>query len=265
MKKDLIDALADLLRRQRKTYFQEFDKAEAGLASMAEEREIELEEHAQEEQAALFLTRHDDRSLRAVKEIDAALQRILDGVYGVCEGCYRAIALARLKVLPAARLCKRCAAKNETGPGAAALAVEIPVAAPMAAAPAATLPGDLALLDDRELSETIHEHLKEDGRVDMEELHIVCRNGVVYLSGKVPSAAEHQILLHTLTDVLGFKEIIDRLDVEELVWQTERRTKETAPEVTQRWEELPDTEDIVETLEEGKEFVAPAKPTPDEL
>lgn len=260
MKKNLIDAQGDLLRSQRRTYFQEFNKAEAGLASMAEEREIELEEHAQEEQAALFLTRYDDRSLQAVKEIDAALQRILDGVYGVCEGCHRAIALARLKALPAARLCKRCAAKSETRPGAAALAVETP----MGAAPAATLPGDLALLDDRELSETIHEHLKEDGRVDLEELHIVCRNGVVYLSGKVPSAAEHQIILHTLTDVLGFKEIIDRLDVEQLVWQTERRAKETAPEVTQRWEELPGTEDIVETLEEGKEFVAPAKPTPDE-
>jgi RNA polymerase-binding transcription factor len=261
MKKDLIDALGDSLRSQRRTYFQEFNKAEAGLAAMAEEREIELEEHAQEEQAALFLTRYDDRSLQAVKEIDAALQRILDGVYGVCEGCHRAIALARLKALPATRLCKRCAAKSETRLGAAALAVETP----MGAAPAATsLPGDLALLDDRELSETIHEHLKEDGRVDLEELHIVCRKGVVYLSGKVPSAAEHQILLHTLTDVLGFKEVIDHLDVEELVWQTERRTKETAPEVTQRWEELPGTEDIVETLEEGKEFVAPAKPTPDE-
>jgi hypothetical protein len=98
----------------------------------------------------------------------------------------------------------------------------------------------------------------------MEELHVICRKGVIYLSGKVPSEAEHQILLHTLTDVLGFKEIVDHLDVEELLWQTERRARETVPELTQRWEDSPGTEDVVETNEEGREFVAPAKPPPDE-
>ena len=114
------------------------------------------------------------------------------------------------------------------------------------------------------MAEAIREHVKEDGRIDMEELHVLCRKGVVYLSGKIPSEAEHQILLHTLSDVLGFSEIVDHLDVEELLWETDRRARGLAPQVTARWEDSPGTEDIVETLEEDTEFVAPAKPTPDE-
>jgi len=35
-------------------------------------------------------------------------------VYGVCEECHRAIALARLRVMPAARLCTICQDRTET-------------------------------------------------------------------------------------------------------------------------------------------------------
>jgi len=43
-------------------------------------------------------------------EVDAALVRLDDGTYGVCERCGSAIGEARLEALPAARLCIRCAA-----------------------------------------------------------------------------------------------------------------------------------------------------------
>ena len=76
MKKERLNSLAELLHTQRNNYLQEFRKAEAALDSIAEERESELEEHAQEEQSARFLTRLDDRTLCAVKEIDAALELI---------------------------------------------------------------------------------------------------------------------------------------------------------------------------------------------
>ena len=255
MDKELLDSLTQLLRERRSHFLKEFRSAETGLDVIAEERESELEEHAQEEQTARLLTRLDDRTLHAVQEIDAALQKILDGTYGKCEGCHKPIPLARLRSLPATRFCRRCAASSEVRP-AAGIALETP--------PEAPVPADLKLLSDRELIEAIEEHLKEDGRIDMEELHVAGRKGVVYLSGALPSEAEHQILLKTLTDVMGFKEIVDHLNVEELLWESERRARETAPEVTQRWEDAPGTEEIIETHEEGKEFVAPAKPTPDE-
>ena len=256
MKKERLNSLAELLRTQRNNYLQEFRKAEAALDSIAEERESELEEHAQEEQSARFLTRLDDRTLSAVKEIDAALERIIKGTYGVCQSCRKAIAIRRLQALPVTRFCRICAGNNEKPPVALVEEPEAPSEAPV--------PADLNLLSEPDIAEAIREHVKEDGRIDMEELHVVCRKGVVYLSGKIPSEAEHQILLHTLSDVLGFSEIVDHLDVEELLWETDRRARELRPQVTARWEDSPGTEDIVETVEEDTEFVAPAKPTPDE-
>jgi DnaK suppressor protein len=42
-------------------------------------------------------------------EIDAALERVGAGTYGVCERCGNAIGDARLDALPAARRCIQCA------------------------------------------------------------------------------------------------------------------------------------------------------------
>lgn len=256
MDEKLLDSLAQLLRHQREDFLREFRTAEEGLEFISEDRESELEERAQEERSARLLARLDDRTLHAVREIDAALQRLLDGAYGVCEACGRSIAIARLRTLPATRFCRRCAGQNEKQP---AIAVEEP------ATPAAgSVPADLTLLDDHELLKAIHEHLKEDGRIDTAELRIVCRKGVVHLSGILPSEAEHQILLQTLTDVLGFKDVVDHLEVAELLWERETRTKEKPPEVLPPGQELAGTEDIVESTEEDKEFIPPANPTPEE-
>jgi DnaK suppressor protein len=112
MDRKLLD-FAELLRKQRKEYLDQFRKAEANLDFMAEERESELEEHAQEEQSAHLLTRMDDRTLHAVQEIDAALQRLLKGNYGSCEACEGTIPIARLRTLPATRYCTGCAARYE--------------------------------------------------------------------------------------------------------------------------------------------------------
>jgi len=256
MNKELLDSMTELLRCQRKTYLEEFRQAEKDLESIAEERESELEEHAQEEQSARLLTRMDNRTLEAVREIDAALERILKGAYGTCERCRKAIPIARLRALPATRFCKSCAGRSERRPVAASGAPETVTAV--------SVPPDLSLLNDRELAEAILEHLKEDGRIDMEELRVLTRKGVVYLTGALPSEAEHQILLQTLTDVLGFKEIVDHIEIEELLWENDRRTREKPPEEQPSWEDSPGTEDVVESHEEGKEFVAPAKPTPEE-
>ena len=256
MDKELLASLAQLLRDQRKSFLAEFRKAEEALEAFAEERESELEEHAQEERSAVLMARLDDRTLAAVREIDAALERILQDTYGKCGRCRKAIPTARLRALPASRFCKVCAGRGERQGVAGGGAPE--------RVTALVVPPDFTLLNDREMAEAIVEHLKEDGRIDREELRVICRKGVVYLSGALPSAAEHQILLQTLTDVLGFKEIVDHLEIEELLWENDRRTKKTPVEEPQRWEDSTGTEDIVESNEEGSEFVAPAKPTPEE-
>lgn len=49
----------------------------------------------------------------ALYEIDDALKRIDEGVFGVCEACKGLIAKNRLKAVPSARLCLKCQEKRE--------------------------------------------------------------------------------------------------------------------------------------------------------
>jgi DnaK suppressor protein len=58
-------------------------------------------------------TDHEGLELR---EIDAALERIDDGTYGVCEDCGEPIPGPRLAVMPEARMCARCAGQRAHGP-----------------------------------------------------------------------------------------------------------------------------------------------------
>lgn len=48
-----------------------------------------------------------------LQEIDAAIQRIRDGSYGLCECCGKKIPQARLRALPYARLCLKCREEHE--------------------------------------------------------------------------------------------------------------------------------------------------------
>ena len=47
-------------------------------------------------------------ALERLGDIDHALERIDEGVYGICERCGRPIALARLEAMPYARRCVDC-------------------------------------------------------------------------------------------------------------------------------------------------------------
>lgn len=54
---------------------------------------------------------------RALLDVNEALRRLYNGEYGVCESCGRPISVARLEVVPQARLCVRCKEKEERGQG----------------------------------------------------------------------------------------------------------------------------------------------------
>lgn len=249
------DSLARELRRQREVLFREAADTEADLRFIEEDRESELEERAQEERLARLLARLDDRGKQAIAEIDAALQRISEGTYGRCEGCRQPIPIARLRALPAVRFCVDCARGHEKAR---------PIATKEKAPHTGRVPADVSLLTDRELKALIREWVREDGRIDTEELRIRCRQGVVYLSGALPSEAEHSVLLQLVTDVIGLEEIVDRIQVKELLWEREDRTKARPPEERLPWDEPYGTEDIVENAEEDIDYVPPVDPTPEE-
>jgi DnaK suppressor protein len=50
-----------------------------------------------------------DNEQQLLAEIDAALQRIEDGTYGICSNCGKSISPERLEALPWATLCIDCA------------------------------------------------------------------------------------------------------------------------------------------------------------
>jgi DnaK suppressor protein len=55
-----------------------------------------------------------ERERRTLQEIEAALERIKSGEYGVCASCGEPIPEARLKALPWARVCVRCAERGSS-------------------------------------------------------------------------------------------------------------------------------------------------------
>ena len=61
-----------------------------------------------------------ERERRTLAQIEAALARIKNREYGTCESCGETIPDARLKALPWARVCVRCAERASRGNGLAA-------------------------------------------------------------------------------------------------------------------------------------------------
>jgi DnaK suppressor protein len=75
---------------------------------------IEYEPDDEAAQATYSVTRDMsaatiERERKTFAELQAALERIDKGDYGVCEACHEDISSARLKALPWARLCISCA------------------------------------------------------------------------------------------------------------------------------------------------------------
>ncbi|HEV8309179.1 MAG TPA: TraR/DksA family transcriptional regulator [Methylomirabilota bacterium] len=54
-----------------------------------------------------------DRQGRQVAQIEAALERLTRGEYGICHDCEDFIGLARLRALPFAQRCSACQARAE--------------------------------------------------------------------------------------------------------------------------------------------------------
>ena len=61
----------------------------------------------------LGLIENEEEELR---EVDAALDRIEKGVFGLCESCSKPIPKSRLKIIPYARLCIECKKDEENTP-----------------------------------------------------------------------------------------------------------------------------------------------------
>ncbi len=105
----------NVLERERATYLEQASSLQAEAELLVTEMEpgdIQFDEESGEG-GTVAVDRERDltlsaQALEAVAEIEAALAKIENGSYGVCESCGELIPKLRLEALPYARLCMAC-------------------------------------------------------------------------------------------------------------------------------------------------------------
>jgi hypothetical protein len=191
--------------------------------------------------------------------------------------CGEPIPLARLRALPTALVHVQCTTEEEQGPP-----MTTEEERPLSAGEADTLiaadqeeeppedveveertehmPPDISSFTDEEIEDYIRERLVEDGRVDLDELQMTFRGGVIHLDGALPSEEQHQILLQYVTDFAGIQEVVDRLVINELLWEREDRTDKPEDEGTSSGTLSEAMEELIESDQENRNYEPPAGP-----
>ena len=73
----------------------------------------DLGDQASAESDRNFYIRLKEREQKLIKKIDAALEQIENGTFGICESCGKEIGFKRLKARPVATLCIKCKTEAE--------------------------------------------------------------------------------------------------------------------------------------------------------
>lgn len=223
-----------------------------------QEREVEFEETALKRQMSLGLEKLDEQQKKQIEAIDMALHRIETGDYGICLSCGEYISPGRLDAVPWTPVCAACAGLPQEGPAEAA-SVDIGETG---------LPPNYSGMSDEDMQIFILEKLRNDGRVELEELEITVDSGTVYLDGTLPGDVSREILLEILQDTLGIHDIEDRIRVDEVSWQ--RQDRDPGPDLKKTEnEELLQGEDINEEIfhsrKSGKPVAPPDQFVPEEV
>lgn len=210
MNKDEILFLRNMLLDRRSSILERVQKLAAAWRAL-EERATELEEEAQKVSIANPYNQLDGAGKLEVEQIDLALSKMPLGEYGICESCGDDISPKRLEVLPWARLCIDCARDYEKQKKT------LPRTTPEEVTGTTRIPDEYQGLTDEQIVLAIYERLYSDERIDAEELKISFRKGILCLEGTVPDELDHEIIIQTITDVMGFTAIADQIGVGELM------------------------------------------------
>ena len=197
--KENAEELRIIMLRRRREILAYRDSLQSSYEPL-QERDNEMEEMAEKETLVEGLGRLDHRAIDELRGIDAAIHKMEKGTYGRCENCNRAIAAKRLQAIPWAAVCKRCAQELETQRDEALEGEDL--------APES--------LSDQQMVEAIWDELDTKDDVDTAALEIQCDNGTVQLTGSLATEQEHQLVLEAVEETLGFDDLIDRIDVQEL-------------------------------------------------
>ncbi|ABS26893.1 TraR/DksA family transcriptional regulator [Anaeromyxobacter sp. Fw109-5] len=122
-----LGSLRSELQRRRRVILETFRRGGAELEALrAAERDPEFEEGAQTEHEAFTLARLGENQRRELQQIDAAIERVDAGEYGICRDCDEEIDPRRLAALPYALLCTECATRDERAAAPMFIAQEPP-------------------------------------------------------------------------------------------------------------------------------------------
>ena len=182
------------------------------------EPQVEFEERAQQEKMQQELESLDRRSRDELDAVNMALQRIGAGTYGLCLECGEEISEKRLLAIPWTATCIECAggARTDIEPPVVELDDQGKSSQPMNE----TFEG----LFDEELSSAIMEHLRHDGRVELDDLQIDCDGQKAVLSGALPSQERVDLLHEMLEDVFGVHDIENNVRIDPEAWERADRT-----------------------------------------
>ncbi|MBI3185781.1 MAG: TraR/DksA family transcriptional regulator [Myxococcales bacterium] len=111
--KDIASIRQALQRRRREIVRVSQATREEVQALKEQERDPEYEENAQVELADYTLSHLVEAQRRELMLIDAAIERIEGGAFGLCIDCGQEIIMDRLRALPFALRCEEDAERNE--------------------------------------------------------------------------------------------------------------------------------------------------------
>ncbi|MGC8493972.1 MAG: TraR/DksA family transcriptional regulator, partial [Syntrophobacteraceae bacterium] len=206
MTKEEVLFLKNMLVDRRSSILERVERLAAAWQDL-EEPAIELEEEAQKASIAKPYDELDKSRKTEIEQIDLALIKMSVGDYGICESCGDDIAPKRLQVIPWARLCVECARDFEKHHTSLPETSEVAISG--------KIPEEYRDLNAQQVIELIYEQLQNDDRIEVEELRISFKKGVVLLDGRLESETEHQVVLKVLSDSMGFSSVVDRIEINE--------------------------------------------------
>lgn len=220
--------------------------------------EVEPEESSQKALTAQGIDQLDGQAKQEIERIDLALGEMQTAGYGQCDACGGEISIRRLKAIPWTHLCGECAEAGRPAEGPVAeTGTEAGIGGEIAG------PAELSTLypdaSDEELRDEILTRLRESERLDIQELEVSVRRGVVILEGFVPSVTEHHMLTELLEE-MGVSRVEDRVSENPLLW--ERMDRSASPPAGKNEEEVllqgeDVNQDTFESTEDGSSMPPP--------
>jgi DnaK suppressor protein len=112
----LIDEFRRRLLEARETLLRTVAATDEEMAGLEAPAPGDSTDRAATSSVTSLVSRLAGQDKRELDEIADALRRLGSGAYGICESCRKAIALPRLRAVPAARFCLACQEAEEVAP-----------------------------------------------------------------------------------------------------------------------------------------------------